>query len=168
MDPEGDIGKALARLKQMAHSGYAIALHIQFNAPAYLFQAYPRDWTDFYSQNGLVMRDPTVHWGFEHTGTILWSDLVPHDDAGVIALAAARGIANGFTYATDAGNSRSVSSFAKGTTAFTSAEMAEIAGLADQLHDITANRESLSAETREQLRQMSISFTHPTKTQPKV
>jgi LuxR family transcriptional regulator len=168
MDTQGDIGNALTRLKIMAPAGYAMALHIQFNAPAYLFQTYPKEWTDYYSQNGLVMRDPTVHWGFEHTGTILWSDLLPRDDAGVIALAAQRGISNGFTYALDRGNSRSVTSFAKGPAAFTPAEMETITGLVDQIHDQTANGESLTPGTREHLRQMSISFTHPTSTQPKV
>ncbi len=160
-DSQTAISDALARLKAIAPAGYAMALHVRYTTPTYLFQTYPKDWIDFYSQNGLVMRDPTVAWGFENTGMIRWADLVPIDEAGVIGMAAERGIRHGFTYATDSNASRSMTSFAQGERDFTNSEIAEISGLVDELHDMTASGVTLTPGTREQLRQMSISFTHP-------
>ena len=161
MDSQISISDSLARLKDIAPAGYAMALHVRFTTPTYLFQTYPKEWIDFYSQNGLVMRDPTVAWGFENTGMIRWADLVAIDEAGVIKMAAERGIRHGFTYATDKNTSRSMTSFAQGERDFTDAEIAEISGLVDRLHDMTASGVSLTPGTRELLRQMSISFTHP-------
>lgn len=161
MDTQHAISDELVRLKAVSPGGFAMALHVRFTTPTYLFQTYPKDWIDFYSKNGLVMRDPTVRWAFENTGLIRWAELVPIDEAGVIALAGERGILNGFTYATDRNGSRSMASFAQGSRDFSDPEMATIAEQVNHLHDVTASGVSLTPGTRERLRQMSISFTHP-------
>ena len=75
MEGKHGVGKVLERLDSACPSGFAIALHIKFSSPRYLFQAYPAEWIAYYTANGLVMRDPTVHWGFENTGHIRWSAL---------------------------------------------------------------------------------------------
>jgi LuxR family transcriptional regulator, quorum-sensing system regulator SdiA len=161
MSPQRVISDVLAQLKALAPAGYAIALHVRFTTPSFLFQTYPRTWIDYYSKMGLVMQDPTVRWGFENTGTKRWSTMTGDDPAGVIAAAAEHGMAHGFTLAIDDSGSRSIASFARSDADFSDDDIAMISELARQLHLATANADTLLPETRDKLRNLSIMFTHP-------
>lgn len=141
-------------------AGYAIALHVRFTTPTFLFQTYSKDWMDFYSSNGLVLQDPTVRFGFENTGTRRWSDLTGDDDAGVMEKAAKYGLVYGFVCALDTGGSKSMASFARDDREFTDSEIAKLSDLLSALHDATTGQESLSDEDRATLKQLSISLTH--------
>lgn len=161
MAPPSEIQTRLETLKKLAPAGFAIALHVRFTTPAYLFQTYPKPWIDHYNKNGLVMQDPTVRWGFENTGLAFWDDLAEQDAAGVIAAAAEHGMKFGLTYVQERSESRSLSSFTRSDRAFTDAEIAEIRAQSDALHDMTTSLESLSPDTRAELLRLSINFTHP-------
>ncbi len=161
MSPQADIGDSLATLKALAPAGYAIALHVRFTTPTFLFQTYPQKWIEFYSKNGLVMQDPTVHWGFENTGIKPWEELVEDDPAGVIPTAAEYGMKYGFTLAMEEENSRSIASFARSDDPFTPEDIDRVVAAARVLHAGTAAAETLLPETRERLRTLSILFTHP-------
>jgi LuxR family transcriptional regulator len=161
MDTPPRIASVLGELQKHAELGYAIALHVRFTTPTYLFQTYPEDWSEYYTSAGLVMQDPTVAWAFEHTGTIRWRELTDADTAGVLRAAADHGLTYGFTLSQDRGGSRSLSSFSRPDRDFTDAEILGITDLADELHDLTADGNSLNAETREHLRRLSVRFTHP-------
>lgn len=161
MRPPPRIADVLGKLQASAPSGFAMALHVRFTTPTYLFQTYPEAWSDHYNQAGLLMQDPTVAWAFENTGTIRWCDLVAADASGVLKAAAEHGLAYGFTLSQDRDGSRSLSSFSRSDRDFSEAEVALIVTLADELHDLTADGRSLSPKMRDNLRQMSIRFTHP-------
>jgi LuxR family transcriptional regulator len=150
----------LGNLQIRAQSGYAIALHVRFTTPTYLFQTYPEAWSDHYSAAGLVMQDPTVAWAFDNVGVIRWRDLAAVDREGVLAEAARHGLVYGFTLSQDRGGSRSLSSFSRDDRDFSEAEIAAIVAIADELHDLTAGAESLPPETREELRRLAVRFTH--------
>ncbi len=160
MNAETETAALLAAIREVAPAGFAIALHIRFTAPRYLFQAYARDWMEVYSREGLVLQDPTVRWGFAHTGTVRWSALAGDDPAGVLAKAAAHGLSYGVTVAIDDEGSRSVASFARGDREFTDAEMAEVASLLRALHAETLSAETLSPADHEALKRMSVLLTH--------
>ncbi len=160
MDEPSRIAHLLGDLQFRAQTGYAIALHVRFTTPTYLFQTYPEAWSDHYSNAGLVMQDPTVAWAFEHVGIIRWRELAGADTAGVLAAAARHGLTYGFTLSQDRGGSRSLSSFSRGDRDFTDAEIAAIADIADEWHDLTAGGDSLPQGTRDELRGMSVRFTH--------
>ncbi|SMY09066.1 autoinducer binding domain-containing protein [Flavimaricola marinus] len=161
MAPKTEIQTRLESLKELAPAGFAMALHVRFTTPAYLFQTYPKAWIDYYNKNGLVMRDPTVRWGFQNVGLAHWRDLMAEDADGVIEAAAKHGMKHGITYVLERGESRSLSSFTRSDREFTPAEIAEVSAHVDALHDQTASLESLPPETREELVRMSIMFTHP-------
>jgi LuxR family transcriptional regulator, quorum-sensing system regulator SdiA len=161
MDTQADISRSLGHLKNLAPAGFAMALHVRFTTPTYLFQTYPKEWIDYYSQNSLVMRDPTVHWGFENTGAARWADLAAMDTDGIIGKAASYGMKFGFTYAAEAGGTRSLTSFTRADRDFTDPEVTEIATEVDRMHALTADAKSLTEDIRAALRQMSISFAHP-------
>lgn len=160
-----EISKVLGDLNEMAPAGYAIGLQIQYTTPKFMFQTYSKAWLSYYSQHGLLMRDPTLSWGFENTGVVRWSALKDQDTAGVLKLAAEHGIPFGITCAkesVDAKNGiRSVGSFARGDRDFTDEEVAAISAAFDHLHDETEDQAQLPPETVRILKAMSIMVTHP-------
>ena len=160
MKTNDDILDALKTLDALAPLGYAIALHIIYTAPRFLFQTYDEAWMKYYSANGLVLKDPTVLWGFENTGTTRWSDLTDRDPDGVLDMAREHGLAYGFTFASRDEEMPSIASFARSDREFTDQEIAEISAIVDEVRRKTARLDSLTPEQCEALRQLSISFTH--------
>lgn len=161
MVAEDDISRQLADLKEISPSGYAIALHIQFTTPMFLFQTYPKPWLSYYSENGLVMQDPTVRWGFENEGWVPWSELTGSDPAGVIEAAAKHGMTHGLTCAVAVDEDRSIASFSRHDRPFTDEEAATILTSLSDLHQATGALQSLSPETAARLHQLSVQVTHP-------
>ena len=80
------------QLSMLAPAGYSIGLHIRFTAPLFMFQTYDPAWLDHYTENGYVLRDPMVAWGFSTTGTIRWSDPSLPDPFGLFKKAASYGL----------------------------------------------------------------------------
>ncbi|RBW44489.1 transcriptional regulator [Loktanella sp. D2R18] len=124
-----------------------------------MFQSYPKAWLDYYSQNGLVMSDPMVAWGFEHIGTCRWSEL--DDPADVLQKATEFGMPYGIVCTTKSGDSLSICGFARADREFSNTEIQDISGKIESLHKWTADKAHLSPETIQELKNMSISFTHP-------
>lgn len=158
MEGKHGVSTILEGLNLACPSGFAIALHIKFSSPRYLFQAYPLEWIAYYTANGLVMRDPTVRWGFENTGHIRWSAL-DVSDRSVMEKAAEYGLDFGFTVAIDTLGSRTVASFARADREFTDIEMVDISELLAGLHADTLLLEGLSPEDHFALKRLSILLT---------
>jgi LuxR family transcriptional regulator len=154
-----EISEVLEQLGELAPAGYALGFHIAFTTPKFMFQSYPKPWLDYYSQNGLVMSDPMVAWGFEHTGTCRWSDL--DDPAGVMKKAAEYGMPYGIVYASKTGDSLSICGFARSDREFSNDEIENISTMIENLHKSTADQAHLSPETIQELKNMSILVTHP-------
>ncbi len=154
-----EISEVLGELNGMAPAGYAVGVHIQYTTTKFLFQTYKKEWLDHYSRNGLVMSDPIVAWCFENTGHCRWSDL--DDPGGVLKSAAEHGMKFGVVMAIELGGSRSMAGFARNDHEFTDAEIDTITQHFENLHMSTADEAQLSAETIQQLKNMSILVTHP-------
>ncbi len=161
MQGSQNIKRIIVKLTDQSPSGFAVAFHIRFTTPDYLFQTYSKAWIAIYSQNGMVMHDPTVHWGFQNTGTIRWSALADQDTIGIYEQAKPYGLVYGFACAVESGGTRSVAGFARADREFTDAEMTAIQADVMHLHVETAAVGAMSPELREELRQMSIQYTHP-------
>ncbi|MEE9388309.1 MAG: autoinducer binding domain-containing protein [Paracoccaceae bacterium] len=159
MENKPTITSSLARLDEICTAGYAIALHIEFTTPRFLFQTYSKDWMEMYSEKGLVLKDPTVLWGFSNTGIARWHDLEEIDDSGVLALAQKYGLKYGFTYAIDDNSSKSISSFARGDCDFADAELNEISDIVAYLHKQTSEIDEFSPHELRQLKSISVNFT---------
>lgn len=160
-DANDPIQKTIGELSILAPAGYALAFHIRYTTPTYLFQSYSEEWLRHYSENGLVMSDPTVHWGFENEGTCRWSELTQRDEAGVLEQAKTFGIQFGVTWALDLGDSRSVGSLARVDREFSDAECTDILQKMSALHTATSDLDALAPETAAALQKMAIKVTHP-------
>lgn len=160
MQQNVNILASLSRLDKLCKSGYAIALHIRFTTPKFLFQTYDREWMKIYSEQGLVLKDPTVSWGFSNTGVMQWDRLVDIDESGVLEQAKQYGLKHGFTFAVDLDESKSIASFARHDRNFSKSEVAEISDIILGLHNYTAKLDGISPQKRDQLKEMSVEFTH--------
>lgn len=158
MDSEDRISTLLARLHQASPAGFAIALHVRFTAPKYLFQSYAKDWLDTYSREGLVLHDPVVRWGFENEGTIRWSGL--EDPAGIMVRAREFGLNHGAVIALIRNGWRTMAGFARSDRDLTDAEIDGLKADLIELHDLTERVEALSPSVHMTLKQMSIYLTH--------
>ncbi len=160
MADENGVGQLLAELHALSPAGFAVALHVTYTTPRYLFQSYDRGWIDQYSRKGYVLQDPTVRWGFSHTGTIRWSALTADDQGGVLTSAASHGLRFGATVALESRGSRSIGSAARGDREYTDTEMVTLLSILSRLHRTTAETMTLSPKDHEMLRVMSIYLTH--------
>lgn len=150
----------LQRLRRRSPAGFAIALHIEFTTPRYLFQAYDKDWLDFYSARGLVMQDPTVGWAFANNGAIRWSALADNDPAGVLARAAEHGLRYGVAIALDDGGSKTMASFARDDRELSEIDIAGLSADLRALHMQTLGTKVLDPDIHATLKRMSIFLTH--------
>ena len=145
----------LGKISALCDTGYLLAVHIRYTRPSLMYRSYPQAWMDYYSERGFMMSDPVVHWGLAHTGVALWSDLVATDTDGVIAAARAHGLHNGWTYAAGPAAARTIASFTKSGPDFTEDQRAELIALADQLHALTEDFDTLPATMQEALRALA-------------
>ncbi|MEM6277695.1 MAG: autoinducer binding domain-containing protein [Pseudomonadota bacterium] len=146
----------LETLGETSPSGYAVGLHVRFTSPSYLFQTYPPAWNEFYSSQGLVMRDPTVTWGFANEGAVRWSALAGDDTAGVLSRAAEHGLIYGVAGSVLSGGSRTIAGFARADREFTDDEMSVLMSAVTKMHDLTADEQSVSREDRATIQAHSI------------
>ncbi len=138
-------------LKEMAPSGYAIALHIEYNAPKLLFQTYPVAWINYYEENGFVLNDPVVMWGFKNTGTCRWSGLTTIDKRGVLKASRAYDMNYGTVISIDANNQHSIGGFSRSDRESTDTENIEIEEILRLIHKEEISAIKLNGKQKELL-----------------
>ncbi|PVA08025.1 autoinducer binding domain-containing protein [Thalassorhabdomicrobium marinisediminis] len=150
----------LETMEAMSPSGFAIAFHIRLTSPDFLFQTYPKAWTDTYSEKGYVMVDPIVRWGLSETGSKRWSSLKHLDDHDIFAQSQEHEMGFGVAISTETDGSRSVAGFARNDREFTDEEIEELSRCVKHLHDLTASKTGMSDDLRARLHDLSVKMTH--------
>jgi LuxR family transcriptional regulator len=161
-DPAEAVIDALEQLIVLAPAGFAIGLHIEFMAARYMFESYPAEWRDIYGRDGLLMRDPTVHWAMHNAGAIRWPALEPQDEARVLERARAFGLVHGHTWSIHEDKGISFGGFARSDRDFTDAEIGEIGALIQRMHDVTHKRVTLGTAASARIRDMAVVMTERT------
>ena len=146
-------------LSEQSPSGFAVALHVRFTAADYVHQTYSKAWSAIYSQNGYVMHDPTVSFGFQQLGCIRWSALGAQDEMKIYEQARAYGLVFGFACAIEIDGNRSFAGFSRADREYDDAEMAAMEADLVQLHKLTALPGVLSPALREDLKALAVKFT---------
>ncbi len=160
MTRRASIAAMLHDLDRMSPAGFAIALHIRFTTPTYMFQTYAKRWLDHYTGTGLIMHDPVVRWGMQNAGYARWSELEAMDFGRVMEQAKDFGLMNGAAIAIVEGGSRSVAGLARADREYSDAELDEMEGRLSDLHRATAGLGEISAADRTALKRLSIVLTH--------
>lgn len=146
------LDRELHQLTLMAPGGYSIGLHIRFTSPLFMFQTYDQAWQDHYTENGYVLRDPMVAWGFSQTGHIRWSDRSLPDPFSLFKEAAKYGLLYGATVACGPIKSRTIASFSRSDREFTEEEIPAIEAIVLRMHDMTEPPEELTKAQIDALR----------------
>lgn len=149
------VAALLRELGGLCDRGFALAIHIRYTRPTLLYQTYTQEWGDYYSENGFMLVDPTVHWGLSNVGAIEWDQLVPQDSSGVIAAARTYGLINGWTYAVGPTTSRSLGSLAR-SVPFTSDSRARCCTIIDEIHTVTEGFDQFPTALQETLRSLPV------------
>ena len=154
------VAALLHDLDRRSPAGCAIGLHVRFTTPRFMFQSYPKRWMDQYSGSGLLVLDPTVHWGMNNVGWVRWQDLEPIDTHGVLERAKDYGLMNGVTIALLSDGSRSIASFARSDRDYEMSEISELELAFGELHKTTAGVETLTDGDRLAFKDLSVRLTH--------
>ncbi len=161
----GRIQTLLEQVQSLSPSGFGIAFHFRLTSPDFLFQTYPKDWIDIYSEKGYIMLDPVVRWGFTETGSIRWSDIDLPDDHKILEESARYGLKYGVALTVESGGTRSGGGLARNDREYTDAEITELTGYVRELHDQTASKDGMVPELQQELNRLSVDMTHPPSTE---
>lgn len=153
------VAALLIDLDQRSPAGFAIALHIRFTTPTYMFQTYSRRWMDHYSTSGLVLHDPVARWGLQNVGRILWSELEAIYGGGVMEAAKDYGLMNGVAISMVDSGTRSIAGFARADRDYDETEIAELEDGLARLHDATMGPDKLSAADAAAFTKLSVQLT---------
>ncbi len=157
---EDRIGATIERLKDVANSGFSLALHVRYAAPAFLLQSYPKEWIEIYSREGMVLRDPTLLWAMTHTGWKRWSDMMGTSHSDIMRRAADFGIRYGAAYVTKAHGSRSMAFVSRHDRELDAHDRQLVERDFDELHLLTLGVKNLSPDVSRQLRAISVHANH--------
>ena len=160
MNNNASIAALLHEFDRRSPAGFAIALHITFSAPRYMFQTYAQRWLDRYNEGGLLLHDPVVRWGMQNLGRARWSELECMDGEHVFDEARNFGLMNGAAIAVYGAGTRSLGGFARADREYEDAELAEMDELLRALHEETATLRTLDEADRAALTALSIRLTH--------
>ena len=150
-----DDGATPETLRQLAPSGYYIALRVGFAFPLEERNALPPDWVEFYTHQRFMMHDPIVRWVYANTGAIRWSEIDLEDPRNVISLGREYGLKYGVAVSCFDDNpegQRSWGTFARPDREFAEAEIEELANFLAGLHDDRAPPTNLTEAELEALR----------------
>lgn len=146
------LDQGLARLSDLAPSGYALGLHIRYASAHVMIQTYDPRWSQVYTEKGYMLADPMIFWGFGNEGSIRWSELNLPDPHGILVQASAFGLKYGAAVAHGETSSRTIGGFAREDREFSDDEIAEIHDLVCDLHDKSTPPEQLTSAQRMALR----------------
>ena len=150
----------LAKLAELAPSGYALGLHIRFTAPRLMICTYNPHWLDIYTAEGYLMCDPLVAWAFAQEGNLRWSALSAPDPQDIMGQARAYGLNFGVAVSHGPSGARSIGGFARADREFLDAEIVQISDLVRRLHDDAAPPKLLSVAQLDALRLIANGYRH--------
>ncbi len=137
MSNKNDLDIALLKLGEASPAGYHAGLHIRFATPLITFQTYDQRWTDYYTEQAYVLRDPMIAWGFSTIGALRWSEIPVPDTFGIFEQAKEYGMNFGVAVAFGPMSSRTIVGASRSDREFTDAEIADISALVQILHEAT-------------------------------
>lgn len=136
------------KIADIAPGGYLLALRIRGTSPLQTYNTYPKAWTDEYTQNGYMLRDPLLTWAMTVGGTIRWSSAFLPDPFGIFRKAKKHGLVYGASVACGPLNSLTICSMGRADREFTDDEIAAAKTIVFALHDAAKLPETLSTEDR--------------------
>lgn len=140
--------KWLDQLHKTAPGGYYLALRVGFAFPVLEVNAFPAEWVDHYSRQGLMLRDPAVRWAYTAFGAKRWSGF-EEPEHGVFEAAKEHGLKYGAVISCgqhEESSQRSYALVARPDREFDDKELAMLFGRLTDMHASTAPPPLTAAE----------------------
>lgn len=128
------------QIRDMAPSGFVLALNLSWVGPEFLHSEFPDKWREIYESKGYFMFDPIYYWAVTHSGRVRWSEVGLPDPQGIRKKAAKYGLVYGATVAQKAGNKKSFLSVSRADAEFTEPEFAKLEGFLMKWLDVVTER----------------------------
>jgi LuxR family transcriptional regulator len=139
-----DVKSDLKLLRDLATSGFVVALNHRWIGPEYLRSEFPKKWRDVYEEQNYFMLDPIYNWTLFHAGTVRWSDVKYPDIRGIRKHAAEHGLVFGATVCLKIDRNTSFISAARPDREFTDDEIATILSVLERWQVIATDQPALS------------------------
>lgn len=124
-------------LPSLAPAGYYMALRVGFHYPMEETNEFPADWVSIYTERGLMLRDPVMHWVYENTGSVRWSEIGGSSENCVLKQASRYGLRFGAVVScvdVSGSSQRSFGSFARADREFHDHEITVLLEHLEALH----------------------------------
>ncbi len=144
----------LAIIRDLAPSGFYLALRLGFAFPLEEVNELPADWVSHYSSHRYMLHDPVIRWAYDASGTIRWSEILIPDTQGIFRRASSFGLKFGAVIScVDDGldAQRSFGSFVRADREFTDQELDTLAASVTFLHQSAAPPKNLTQAELEAL-----------------
>ncbi|KEO56059.1 helix-turn-helix transcriptional regulator [Thioclava pacifica] len=149
-----DLRDCDTRLQVLAPAGFYVALRVGYAFPESELNRLDCAWVDRYTQEGLVVQDPSMRWIYGNLGWVRWGDMTLEDPRGVQQMAREMGLRFGATVSfsdpRDVGR-RSYAVLFRADRDFTDAELDEVFATLRDMH-LDASGRSLTAAELEAIR----------------
>lgn len=142
--------------QKVATQGYYVALRVGFAFPMAEQNAFPQDWVDIYTHQGLMLHDPVLKWIYDNNGACRWSDIDLPDPRQIMRQAEIFGLNYGVAVSCGGGldGLRSFGSFAREDREFEDSEIKFLTDAVGALHSAAQSPVSLTEAELEVLRLM--------------
>ena len=135
-------------------AGFYLAVRVGFAFPVFEYNELPKKWVERYTTRGLMLSDPLMHWTYQNSGTIRWSDVQIEDPRGVLSQARMFGLNFGALVSctdSDQPGQRSYGSFARSDREFSNSEISVLQAKVRHLHATKTPPTNLTAAELEAL-----------------
>ncbi len=142
-------------VKEIAKTGYYIALRVGFAFPLEEVNALPPAWVEHYTTHRFMLHDPVIRWSYANTGAISWSNIDLPDPMRVLDQAQTFGLRYGVAVACFDGNKegqRSFGTFARSDRDFEPDEIAALLAYVVKRHHAKAPPTNLTNAELEALK----------------
>lgn len=134
----------LVRVREIAPSGFVLALNLGWVGPEFLHSEYPLTWREIYEDRNYFMADPVFFWTLNNTGFKRWSEVGYPDPRGIAKKAKEHGLCYGAVFAEKIGRKKSFFSAGRADREFSVGEVHELQAFFKGWLKVVAERPELS------------------------
>ena len=133
-----------ARVRELAPSGFVLALNLRWVGPEFLHSEYPKAWREIYESKNYFMFDPVFYWTLTKTGRTRWSEVGFPDPHGVSQKAKKYGLNFGAVFCQKVDGRRSFLATSRSDRELTEIEMDELQTLFEKWMKVVSERPVLT------------------------
>ncbi|AUH66815.1 LuxR family transcriptional regulator [Paracoccus zhejiangensis] len=134
----------VAKLNELAPSGWIMGFNLTYRGPEHLHNGYPDGWRKIYEERNYFFGDPIAAWTMLNEGAIRWSEVKIPDMRGVMPEARKFGLNYGVAISRKVARKRSFLTISRADREFRDDEILTTQAKFSLWNDLVVNRASLT------------------------